>query len=186
MSRDVPDVIAHAFARGERTAFEAVYERYGSLVFTFARRSVGDASAADVTQEVFVTAWRKHDRYRPGEAPLAAWLMGIARHKVLDHFRTLRRVPEPHDPSGPQSAIDIDRRAPDSVDGLADQLLVADALSDLTPRARSVLELAYFDDLSHDEIALRTGIPLGTVKSDIRRGLQRLRQDLEASDAARA
>jgi RNA polymerase sigma-70 factor (ECF subfamily) len=181
---NVRDFVAEGFARGDRRSFEAAYQRYSSLVYTFCRRTVGDSSAADVAQEVFVTAWRKHGHYQPDRGPLGPWLMGIARHKTLDYFRGQRRVPEPQDPADPPTPGALAGMSPDAVSAIADQLLVADALSDLAPRTRVVIELAYFEDLTHEEIANRTGVPLGTVKSDIRRGLQRLRQMLEASDVS--
>lgn len=168
--------VAERWARGDDDALRLAYEQFGSLVFTFCVRALGDRhAAADCVQETFVSAWRSRERFDPTRGTLAGWLMGITRHRVLDTQRSRARRPMPsaeleHAP-GPAAA--------GSDDQLAERLLVAHALSTLEDRARTVVELAYYSDLTHSEIATRTGLPLGTVKSDLRRGLQRLRAHLE-------
>ena len=90
---EVPEpVISHAFARGEPWALEATYERWSALVYTFALRMLRDGEdAQDVTQEVFLRAWRGRDGYRPEQRPLPAWLTGIARHLVSDRMSARTR-----------------------------------------------------------------------------------------------
>ena len=113
---------------------------------------------------------------------MAAWLLGIARHRVHDAYRSRARTPTPHgraDEHDGGRAVDTGR---DSSDALVEQLLVADALRTLAPRARQLLELAYYGGLSQSEIAERLELPLGTVKSDMRRALLRLRAVVGGGD----
>jgi RNA polymerase sigma-70 factor (ECF subfamily) len=172
----VDDAVAARWAAGDDAALRLAYEQFGTLIFTFCSRALVDrGAAADCTQETFLSAWRSRERYDPARGSLAGWLMGIARFKVLDAYRAAPRVPTPSD-GLPGDDVPV---ADPHDDALADRLLVADALEALTPRARRVVELAFYSDLTQAEIAQTTGLPLGTVKSDLRRGLQRLRSHLE-------
>jgi RNA polymerase sigma-70 factor (ECF subfamily) len=173
MPPDVTDLDA-SFAHGPLDVLRGAYEAHGRLVFTFCQRSVGPDRAHDVTQEVFITAWRQRERFDPQRGPLPAWLIGIARNKVLEAAR--RGAFHVLDGATPDVGVPS---APDIVDGLADRLLLADALEHLPPRMRALISLAFDEELTHAQIADRTGLPLGTVKSDIRRGLQRLRRHLD-------
>ncbi len=169
--------LATAFRTGSPEALRSVYDRFSSLIYTFCRRSVGADHAADVTQEVFIAAWRHRDRFDPERGTLPGWLIGIARNKVLEALRRLqiRIVPD-------ESETNPGLITPDSIDALADRLLLADALRHLPERTSTLIAMAFHDQLTHSEIAARTSLPLGTVKSDIRRGLDRLRRDLERHD----
>lgn len=166
----------------DEASLRSAYDAHGPLVYSFCRRTLGDERAKDVTQEVFVSAWRARHQFDPNKGSLAGWLMGITKNRLIDNVRAEKRH--------------SDRRADDStheiavepaVERVGDRLLVADALRSLPERSRLVIELAYFRGLTHQEIAEQTELPLGTVKSDIRRGLSRLRHrlvhDLEPSDA---
>jgi RNA polymerase sigma-70 factor (ECF subfamily) len=170
------DAVAARWAAGDDAALRLAYDQFGTLIFTFCSRALADrGAAADCTQETFLSAWQSREGYKPERGSLAAWLMGIARYKVLDAYRAAPRVPVPRDePAGD----DVTAGDPHD-EQLADRLLVAHALEALSPRARRVVELAFYSDLTQAEIAETTGLPLGTVKSDLRRGLQRLRADLE-------
>lgn len=166
-----------AWVAGQDDALRLAYDECGTLVFTLCVRSLGDRdAAADCTQETFVSAWRSRQRFDPARGTLAGWLTGIARYRVLDAYRSRARI------ATPQADADADDRADAGTaadDQLAERLLVEHALATLDPRPRQVVELAYYADLTHLEIAERTGLALGTVKSDLRRGLQRLRTHLE-------
>jgi RNA polymerase sigma factor (sigma-70 family) len=167
--------IAEAFVRGEELALRQAYEHWGGLVLSHCRRSLGERQAAeDATQETFVAAWRSRDRFDPDRGSLPGWLLGIARYKVLDGHRRRSRAPDPTDtaPAGVTDAADLER--------MADRMLLADAMARLPDRARTMIELAFYEDLTHTQIAERVGLPLGTVKSDIRRGLTRLRHHLDS------
>jgi RNA polymerase sigma-70 factor (ECF subfamily) len=169
------DLVVERWLAGDDDALRLAYELFGTMVFTYCGRSLFDRDAvADCTQETFVSAWRSRDRFDPAKGRLGAWLIGIAKFRVLDAYRAGARTPTP---TGDVEGLTVSSAVP-SEDRLADQLLLAQALEHLHPRVRDVVELAFYSDLTHAEIAARTGIPLGTVKSDLRRGLERLRGDL--------
>jgi RNA polymerase sigma-70 factor (ECF subfamily) len=164
--------LAAAWLAGTDDAMRRLWDRYGTLVHTFCARAIIDRDAAtDCTQETFVSAWRSRERFDPARGNLAGWLLGIARHRVHDTYRATARTPVPRD------ELPVERlRAPDESEHLVSRLLLADALETLEDRPRRVLHLAYYEGLSQAEIADRLDVPLGTVKSDMRRALVRLRR----------
>ena len=162
------------FARGDDDALRRAYDEHGRLVYSFCARALGPERAHDVTQEVFLSAWRARDRFDPAKGNLAAWLTGIAKNRIIDAVRAEKRH---SDRRAPESADDMPTES--ETEYLGDQMLVADALRALPERSRKILTLHYFEDLTHPQIAERTQIPLGTVKSDIRRGLDRIREHME-------
>jgi RNA polymerase sigma-70 factor (ECF subfamily) len=169
-----------AWAAGHPDALRQAWDACGTLVFTYCVRAVGDREqAADLAQETFVSAWRSRERFDAARGTLAGWLLGIARYRVLDAFRAAPRVPTPVDTATVEDpAVESAGGRPDP-DALADRLLVSHALEALPPQARTVVELAFWSDLTQVEIADRLGLPLGTVKSHMRRALLRLRAELE-------
>ena len=168
--------IEKAFARGDDDALKAVYQHHGSLVYTFCRRTLDEGRAKDVTQEVFISAWRSRTRYEPAKGSLAGWLIAIARNRIIDNVRAEQRHSERR-ASGTPDEVPVASQ----VDRIADRLLIAEALRCLTDRARQVVAMHYFDDLTLRQIAESTQQPLGTVKSDLRRGLARIRHQLESA-----
>ena len=123
------------------------------------------------------SAWRSRDRFDPARGSLPGWLLGIARHRVHDAYRSLARTPRArHEPDDGGAVVDTEPAE------LVERLLVADALATLAPRPREVLELAFYTGLSQREIADQLQMPLGTVKSDMRRALLRLRHVLAGGD----
>lgn len=167
--------LEQSFADGDDGVLRTAYDRYGSLVYTFCRRTVGHHDAADVAQDVFVAAWRSRGSYDPQRGGLGGWLIAIARNKAIDHLR--RQGRQPSIDSSDVSATAADVRT-DEVAMIADRMLLSEALSELVPRARRVVELAFFHDLTHEQIAEKTQLPLGTVKSDVRRSLPTLQRAL--------
>lgn len=170
----VTDAAEAAFARGDEAALRAAYDAHGPLIYSFCRRSLSEDRAKDVTQEVFVSAWRARGRFDSSKGSLAAWLMGITKHRLIDNIRAEQRHAARRagkEPGDLPVESDIDR--------VADRMLVADALKSLPEQSRTVIELSYFSDLTHSQIAEHTSMPLGTVKSHIRRGLARIRRHLE-------
>ena len=165
--------LERAFATGPESLLRDAYDLFGSLVYSLCRRSVDDAAAADITQEVFIAAWKNRHRFDPARGGLAPWLTGIARNKVIDHFRARgredRRV---------EQAKHAFIESPGELEDIALRMLLVDAIDTLPERAQTIISMAFFEDLTHVEISARTGIPLGTVKSDIRRSLERLRHGL--------
>jgi RNA polymerase sigma-70 factor (ECF subfamily) len=162
-------------AANDMDALQALYERYGSIVFGMAQRILGDRQLAEeCTQDVFVALWRSAAKYEPKRAQVSTWLIGIAKYRAIDLVR--RRSARPADP---YAEIWQGGESPDSADLVAagDQAQrVAAAVAELPPPQREALTLAYFEGLSHSEIADRLSVPLGTVKGRIRLALDRLRE----------
>ena len=173
-----PDhALVEAFRGGDPAALRLIYDRFGGAVFHLAVRTLGaKADAEDVTQTTFVAAWQSRERFDPDRGSLLGWLLAIARRKVIDRLRAaarenriedaVRALPVPPDPGN----------APERV---VERLVLADELARLPTDQRRVLELAFYDDMTHPQIVAVTALPLGTVKSHIRRGMARLRQRLE-------
>jgi RNA polymerase sigma factor (sigma-70 family) len=176
------------FVSGDAAALREAYERWGGIVMSIASSALANrADAEDVVQETFVTAWRKRERFAPDLGSLPAWLAGIARNTTKDRLRALERTPTPvevrppqqqgpgRDGSGFRSGGAVETGT-DELDQLTDRLVLRAALERLTGPQRRVLELAFFEHLTHPEIAERLDLPAGTVKSHARRGLQTLRR----------
>ncbi|MDN5771437.1 MAG: sigma-70 family RNA polymerase sigma factor [Microlunatus sp.] len=170
------DDTALRFTRGDERALEEAYRRYSPLVYTVALRSLGDVTdAEDVLQQVFIAAWKGRDRYRPERARLPTWLMGIARNKIVDaHAARGRRRRIQNEVVSNSS----DRVSTEPVD-VAQQLMLADEIAKLDTVPQQVLRLAFYEDLTHTQIAERLQLPAGTVKSHIRRSLIKLRNRVE-------
>ena len=166
-----------SFAEGGESVLRDAYDTHGALIYTFCRRSVGEERAKDVTQEVFVSAWRSRSTFDPSKGSLAGWLTGIAKHRIVDHVRSERRHADRRS-SVDEAELPVE---PDT-DRIGDRMLVSEALDTVPERAREVIKMAYFEGCTHAQIAERTALPLGTIKSDIRRGLLRVRDYLEASN----
>jgi RNA polymerase sigma factor (sigma-70 family) len=164
------------FAAGDPAALRHAYDRYARVVYAIAlRRLCAHHDAEDVTQQVFVRAWRGRDTFDPARGALGAWLVGIARRQVADRLDGRVRDLRTADRAGRATTAEP---APEP-DRVVDAVVVADELDKLTPQVRAVVRLAFFDDLTHQQIAAVTGLPLGTVKSHLRRGMDRLRRGWE-------
>jgi RNA polymerase sigma factor (sigma-70 family) len=171
-----------AFQKGQPDALHRAYERFGPLVFTIAVRSLrSTADAEDVTQQVFVAAWRRRDTFDAERGSLAGWLTAITRNAVTDTLRARQRENGLLRQAATYETL-IELPGPDRV---VDRLVLADELARLGEQQRLTLILAFYAGLSHDQIATTLGLPLGTVKSHIRRGLLRLRTRMEADNVTR-
>ncbi|HEV2798824.1 MAG TPA: sigma-70 family RNA polymerase sigma factor [Nocardioides sp.] len=175
---DVVRSLAARLVRGDESALEIVYDRWSALVHTYALRALGDAhDAEDVTQQVFVAAWRSRHTLTPSASALPAWLIGIARHKVADvraaRAREARRAEAAA--AAPMSEA-VGQSADEEV---TERLVVRQAVDELPDPRRTIVMMAFWQGLSHTEIAESVGLPLGTVKSHVRRGLIQLHQQLE-------
>jgi RNA polymerase sigma factor (sigma-70 family) len=175
--------LAQRFRGGDETVLREVYDRYGGLVHRVGLSCLASHhDAEDVTQATFVAAWRGRESFDPGRGTLAGWLLGIARRQVVDRLRVIHRD------HGIAAAVRQTEPGYSDVpvpDRVVDRLVLLDELRQLTAEQRRVVELAFFDDLTHVQIAGVTGLPLGTVKSHLRRGLARLRTRWEVDGAAR-
>lgn len=165
-------------AAGDQTAVSDLYDRYGRQVYSLAMRMLTDAAAAeDVTQDVFVKVWRSAAKFDPERGRVGSWILHMAYTTTVDLVRARRRAtPIRFDevPEEPDSAADTAAEAETAVMGAQARA----ALMRIPPEQRQALELAYFGALSHQEIAGKLGIPLGTVKGRVRLGLEALRQAL--------
>jgi RNA polymerase sigma-70 factor (ECF subfamily) len=178
------DLIRQIAAR-DSSAMAALYDRHSRTVFSLVLRIVEDrAEAEEVVQDVFAQAWRQADRYDAKRGAVAAWLITIARSRAIDLIRSRRARPDAV--QAPDEQIML--RLPDVAEPTDIVLASAEraaqvrkALRQLPFLQRSAIELAFFEGLSHTEIAERLEQPLGTVKTRIRLGLLKLREALAGS-----
>lgn len=173
-------------AGGDGTALADLYDRHGRSVYALASRILGDpAEAEDLTQDVFTLAWKNAARYDPARGAVAAWLLVTTRTRAIDRIRARRSRPQGGGDDDGRKVAAIPDGAP-SVDVIVatsqEATRVRTALADLPVDQRDALDLAYFQGLSHSEIAERTGIPLGTIKTRIRSGLQQLRDAMQQDE----
>ncbi|WP_051716512.1 sigma-70 family RNA polymerase sigma factor [Streptomyces sp. NRRL F-5727] len=175
---DADDRIARGLVGGDERCLAAAYRRWSPLVHALAARTLGDPrEAEDVTQQVFVAVWRGRANFRPERGTLSAWLVGITRRKVADALTARTRRTRLTESLG--ASLEHEGRRDEEPERVLERLIVTEELSRLPRVQRDVLELAYFADLTQTQIADRTGMPLGTVKSHTRRGLRRMRNSLE-------
>ncbi len=173
--------MASVAERRDRGAFATLFDYYSPRLNAYLIRLGADRTTAEeITQEVMVTLWHKADLFDSTKSSLGTWLYRVARNRRIDIAR--RDRVDYVDPS--EYALDIpDDQAPDAdgqIDAQTREDVLRTAMADLPEEQRALVRLAFFDSLSHSEIAARTGLPLGTVKSRIRLAFSRLRRVLEA------
>ena len=167
-------------AQGDPQAIGACLERYGALVWSLARSVSPDPSMVeDTVQEIFIDLWKSAERYDPNKASEVTFIAMIARRRVIDRRRRIDRTP----PSEPIEGVDVGAmdRDLESVDTADEARLASKALDKLKPDQRKVIRMAVVEGLTHVEISKATGLPLGTVKSHVRRGLSQVADDLRSS-----
>ena len=162
-------------ARGDRDAFRRFYDRYATLVFTFAMRILRVRSEAeDLLQEIFLQVWRQAGDYDLKRGSPEAWLITITRSRAINRLRDIRRRDKGVVPLEDPMKESLGKVQNGSAESEA-RVMIGGALSQISEAQRKVLELAYFDGLTQSEVAARLGEPLGTVKTRMRDGLERLR-----------
>ncbi len=176
-------------SRSDVDALAALYDRYGRRVFALAVRILNDAATAEeITQDVFLSMWRRSSSYSPDKGKFTTWLFSIAHNRTIDELRRRRRdgsrnsdVIEDH--------LDLESGeiSPDeSAVAQSEYAMVREAMSVLPPEQRQVVELAYFHGLTQAEIAAKMSQPLGTVKTRMRLALKKLRDAVGKKVGAQA
>src|SRR5712692_4679742 len=170
-----------ALAAGQEDALGPLYRRYGPLIFSLAAQSLGHAAAEEIVQEVFLAVWRKADSFDPERGTFRSWVLQNAHFRILNELRQRGRRPRvERDPDGLQLAglPADDPEPPEVVWSEYRRHAVRTAMEELPPAQRQALGLAFFEDLTHEQVAGVLHLPLGTAKTRIRAGLQKLRVSL--------
>ena len=182
--------LVKAVAQGNSRALERIYDRYSRGVYSLALRLLSDSPAAEeVVQETFLKLWRQPSAYQPERGRLLPWLLGVAHHHAVDVLRRRQleqrhRVPPPPHANGDGLADLVDNLGLTSAEGdpqaragaFEQRIVIGRALASLPIEQRVPLELAYFRGMTQFEVATLLGLPLGTVKTRMRLGLQQLRK----------
>ena len=166
--------------RGDRAALAEIYDATSSKLMGVCLRIVRErGEAEDVLQETYIAVWRRAGTYDPGKAGAISWLVAVARNKSLDRIRSgrIRRMSAPIDAAG--EIADPARSALADVESADDNRVLMSCLDELDGDQRNAIRTAFLDGATYEELATRRGVPLGTMKSWIRRGLIKLRGCLE-------
>jgi RNA polymerase sigma-70 factor (ECF subfamily) len=174
------DALLDRVARGDRAAFESLYRQTSGTLLGICLRVLGDRSEAeDVLQEAYVAIWGKAAQFAASRARATTWIGSIARHRVIDRLRSL--------PSAALRApVELIDEAPDPApspaahaESATDRVRLDECIEQLEPRRQGLIRTAFFDGATYEELAQRSGSPLGSIKSWIRRGLMQLKACLE-------
>ncbi|MFU8821021.1 MAG: RNA polymerase sigma factor [Gammaproteobacteria bacterium] len=172
-------------ADGDSGAIKEVMDQFGGLVWSLARRSCyNPADAEDATQEIFLDIWKSASRYDESKGSETLFVAMIARRRLIDRIRRQGREPYMDDIDAP--GFELASNTQDEGETFTEAALAAKAVATLKPAQQRVLELGLLQGLSHSEIADVTGMPLGTVKTQMRRGLIRVRELMQVGDVADA
>jgi RNA polymerase sigma-70 factor (ECF subfamily) len=177
--------------QGDQYALEALYERYARAVYSFSLRIVGDAQVAEeILQEVFVRAWQQGGSFQSARGSLITWLLSITHNLSIDEVRRRKRRPQKAESEEPESIL---AGLPDEGPNVEEEVWLSslrvsiqDALQQLPAAQREAIELAYFQGLTQREIADTLGEPLGTIKTRMRLGMLKLREQLGPMVSERA
>ena len=182
------EILAARVARGDSTALEVLYDRHASTVFGLALKVIGEQGAAeDVLQETFWRVWRSANTFKPERGAFTSWLFRIARNLAIDAYR--RSSVRPHVVSDAETVEPVLDQLPDPDVDVVEQTQailknrqVWKALTSLPQMQRQVIEMAYFQGMTRQEIAEATGEALGTIHTRARLGLQKLREELNKEE----
>lgn len=176
--------LVRAMGAGDQRALRALYERTHRLVFTFLARLLNDRrSAEELTVDTFHAVWRRAAKYDPAGGPVLGWIMNQARSRAIDRLRYEQRkkrtAPPPSDDAFRVGGADS---TGEMIEAIQQGQALRECLSTLTAGEREAIEAAFFLELSYPEVAARLNQPLGTVKTRIRSGLEKLRRALAAQE----
>jgi RNA polymerase sigma-70 factor (ECF subfamily) len=168
-------------AGGQQEALGPLYARYASLIFNMAAHTLDRQTAEDIVQDVFLSVWRKASMFEPERGPLRPWLLQIAHFRIVNELRGRSRRPtiEP-DPEGLRlnAVADSSPTVEDQAWRAYQRDALHSAMKSLPDPQRQAINLAFFQDYTHDEVASTLNLPLGTAKTRIRAGIQKLRVNL--------
>jgi RNA polymerase sigma-70 factor (ECF subfamily) len=164
------------FAQGDEACLQEVFRRSAPLIYTIAYRALGSSTdGEEITQEVFVSAWRARENYQAEKGSVSGWLIGIARHRIVDRQRArgrdLRLVQAVTNTTDTQVQ-------PEALSTLIDRIVLTEEIGRLPHPRGTILQLAFWEERSYPQIAEQLDLPLGTVKSHARRALLHLRTRL--------
>lgn len=166
-------------ARGQQEALGPLYARYAPLIFRIASQSLDQPAAEEMVQEILLTAWRGAASFDPAQGSVKGWLLQLAHWRILNEVRRRRRRPKEEQATDDEDLL-ADARDPEP--GPEEQVwsaqrreAIRSALAALPSKQRQAIALAFFGDLTHQEVAQALGVPLGTAKTRVRDGLLRLR-----------
>jgi RNA polymerase sigma factor (sigma-70 family) len=167
--------LSMGFARGDEACLQEVFRRLAPLIYTIAYRTLDSSSdGEEITQEVFVSAWRARDNYQAEKGSLSGWLIGITRHRIADRQRARGR-----DLRLVQAVTNTtDQVQPETLSTLVDRIVLTEEIGRLPHPRGTILQLAFWEGRSYPQIAEQLDLPLGTVKSHARRALRHLRTQL--------
>ena len=176
--------LVRSAARGSTDALGRLYDRHAGVVYAMARRILAQQEdAEEVVQDVFSQVWRDAARYEAGRASVAGWIVMLARTRAIDRLRSRRARPDSNVGTDPDAGpvLAAGGPSPEQVTVSADDARrVRGALETLPENQRALVELAYYEGLTHSEIAERSGVPLGTVKTRLRTAMATLRGALSS------
>lgn len=178
------DELIVALRKGESWAMSALYDRYARLVFSLALRILNDRSAAEeAVQEVFVKVWRRCKEYDAKRGKFSSWLSGIAHNHAIDELRRRRVRPSASEDEDAMAEVVSDDPAPlDLALQSLERRRIVEALQAIPAEQRRPIEMAYFEGFTQQEISNRLHEPLGTIKTRMRLGMQKLKSLLEESN----
>ena len=181
-SRGDDATLVGAISRGDAESLRSLYDRYGGMVYTVARRISGDSQVAEeVTQDVFLSCWQRSATYEAGRGGVHAWLMGIARNRAIDYLRSRQHEARTREAELP--AV-LDAAEEDPAAQVVDHIALDGALGGLSLSQREAIVLAFYGGLTQQQVADVLGVPLGTVKTRIRDGMLLMRRALSTPSAA--
>lgn len=173
MDQQASDIdLMRRIKRREQAALTALYARYGGPVYSFALRVLQNtAQAEEITQDIFLRVWERADQWDPTKGKLSSWLLTMTRYAAIDHIRRENRHPRLAEPE----LDDLPQIAANPDGDIAEGRILRNLIQQLPSDQGQLIQLAFFGGMSHSELAETLQLPLGTVKTRIRLGLQKLR-----------